>query len=210
MRVLRVTFALLREGPSDDGLIPHLAGLILRAGGTEAIGQSRDYAGTPTSKLRRLRAEGSEIDVVFVHRDADREGAHARRSEVEQAVSAAGVASLVVPVIPVQELEAWLLTDEAALRHVVGRPNGRAALGLPRLATIEKTPSPKEVLRSALLTASETSGRRRVQERRDFEKRRRALLDRLDISGPVRELAAWRQLELDIGSTVAALLARAG
>lgn len=201
----QVTFAFLREGTSDDGLIPHLRTLIIRCGATEAIGQARDYRGTPLNKLRMLRAEGITTDLVFVHRDADRARPEDRRAEIGDAAVDCNLSSSVVPVVPVQELEAWLLTDEQALRQIVGRPNGRAELGLPRLAAIETTPSPKERLKDALLAASGTTGRRRVQERKDFEKRRRALLERLDIDGPVRQLAAWRQLETDIQSAVSNL-----
>jgi len=158
------------------------------------------------TKLERLRAAGIATDLAFVHRDADRAGVHTRRTEISDAAAACGVTSIVVPIVPVQELEAWLLTDELALRRVVGRPNSRVSLGLPRLATIEATPSPKEILKSALLAASETTGRRRTQERSDFEKRRRALLDRLDIDGPIRQLPAWRRLEADIVEAVSTLM----
>ncbi len=201
-----ITFVLVREGHSDDGLIPHLADLIVRSGGIEAIGQPSDYSGTVTNKLRQLDLEDIDIDIVFVHRDADRAGPSARRGEIAQAIEASGCSTVVVPVIPVQELEAWLLVDEAALRGVVGRPMGRTGLGLPKASAIETTSSPKEVLRSALLAASESTGRRRAQETHDFEKRRRALLDRLDIDGPVRQLPAWRRLEADVAAAVATLL----
>jgi hypothetical protein len=59
-------------------LIPHLRTLIIRFGATEAIGQPRDYLGTPLNKLRLFRAEGISTDLVFVHRDADRSGADRR------------------------------------------------------------------------------------------------------------------------------------
>ena len=200
-----VTFVLLREGPSDDGLIPHLATLILRAGGVEAIGQPINYSGTVVNKLRLLMLERDDIDIAFVHRDADRVGPARRRAEIARAIEHAGITAAVVPVIPVQELEAWLLVDASAVRNVVGRPLGRTDLRLPKLAAIEATRSPKEILQSALLAASETTGRRREKEKRDFEKRRRALLDRLDVDGPVRQLPAWQQLESDVAAAVASL-----
>lgn len=205
MPLPRVTFVLMREGPSDDGLIPHLQNLIIRAGATEAIGQPIGKKGTIQERMMQLMAEGAESDLTFVHRDADGVGVSVRREEIVRAASASGIRSTVVPVIPVQELEAWLLIDEFQIRRVVGRPRGRSQLGLPRLASVESTSSPKEVLKAALLAASETTGRRRDQERKDFEKHRHALLDRLDIDGPIRSLPAWRRLELDITSAVAEL-----
>ena len=57
-----ITFVLVREGPSDDGLIPHLADLIVRSGGIEAIGQPSDYSGTVTNKLRLLDLEDIDIE----------------------------------------------------------------------------------------------------------------------------------------------------
>lgn len=202
-----MTFVLMREGVSDDGLIPHLQNLIIRAGADEAIGQPVGKKGTVRERMVQLMAEGTVSDLTFVHRDADSAGPEARRNEIMHAASASGMTSIVVPVIPVRELEAWLLLDEAQVRGVVARPRGRADLGLPRLASIESTASPKEVLKAALLAASETTGRRRNQERKDFEKRRHALLDRLDIEGPIRQLPAWRRLELDVKVAVDALTA---
>lgn len=205
MSARTVTFVLVREGSSDEGLMPHLRALILRGGATEALGQARDFAGTPASKLALLSREAAPTDIVFVHRDADKAGSDVRRSEIARAAASSSLAAVVVPVVPVQELEAWLLTDEAAIRSVVGRPNGVTDLGLPRISAIESTSSPKEILQFALLAASQASGRRRAQEKRDFHKRRRTLLDRLDIDGPVRQLPAWRQLEHDVATAVATL-----
>lgn len=202
-----LTFAFLREGTSDDGLLPHLRDLVVRAGAPAAIGSSRDYRGSTEQRLRQVQAEGANVDIVFVHRDADSPDGEPRREEVRQAAAAVGIPS-VVSVVPVQELEAWLLVDEAAIRHVVGRPSGRTPISLPRLAAIERAASPKEILQTACLTASETAGRRRAREQRDFPRRRLTLLERLDIDGPVRRLPSWQQLEADIEAAVDRVLSR--
>lgn len=198
-----LTFALLREGPSDDALVPHLRELVVRAGAPEAIGSARDYKGTVLEKLERLLKEEAPIDIAFIHRDSDGPSEAARLAEVSAALQALGDrAPLAVAVVPVQELEAWLLLDEGAVRAVVGKPSGRRALSLPPARSIESTSSPKEVLRQACLDASEARGRRLKEERRRFSERRRVLLERLDIDGPIRLLPAWQALERRVGEAV--------
>lgn len=103
--------------------------------------------------------------------------------------------SVPVPIVPVRMTEAWLLLDEALIREVAGRPSGTESLGLPKPLQAESVADPKEVLRSALETASGLSGRRLKQFRRRFSENRRLIFERLDPEGPVRRLSAWRELE---------------
>jgi hypothetical protein len=204
-----VGFAFLREGSSDDGLVPHLRSLIVRCGASEVVGSSRDYKGSIEDRLRSLVAEGSAVSMVFVHRDSDGPDPSARHLEVLAAAGNLNFSSCVA-VVPVQELEAWLLLDEMAIRDAVGRRSGGTPLDLPPLNRIEETRFPKEILKRACLAASETSGRRRDQETRRFPQRRRTLLERLDIDGPVRQLPSWIRLERDIKITMDALARRGG
>src|SRR5690606_34616659 len=129
-----------------------------------------------------------------------------RQQEIADAAMELGCSEMVVAVVPVQELEAWLLTDESAIRSVVGRPNGRSNLGLPPARRIEATSSPKERLQSACLEASEKTGARRKKEQRHFSTRRATLLERLDIDGPVNELPSWRNFIDDLNSAATRLL----
>lgn len=46
-----VNFALIREGTSDDGLVPHLRNLLVKAGVTEAFGSPRNYKGKISERL---------------------------------------------------------------------------------------------------------------------------------------------------------------
>lgn len=206
----RASFAFLREGTSDDGLVPHLGELLVRGGLDQVMGTARDYKGPIGARLQQVAAEEAVVDVVFVHRDTDEPSDAQRRSEIAAAVDeiGEGLQAIVIPVVPVQELEAWLLLDEAAIREVVGKPSKRAPLNLPRRARVEVTSSPKEILKTALLTASETSGRRLKEEKTRFSERRRTLLERLDIDGPIQELPAWEALVRDVDAAVQTLLAR--
>ncbi|WP_217451517.1 hypothetical protein [Candidatus Frankia nodulisporulans] len=145
--------------------------------------------------------------MIFVHRDADREGASARRAEIAAAAAGSGLLEPVVPVIPVRHLEAWLLLSEGEIRRAVGRPKGSAPLSLPSLREVEKKDC-KAILRRALVEAGETSGRRRQKADTEaaFSAYRKILLERLDIDGPVRELPSWRALEADIRTAVSRLM----
>ncbi|WP_425552420.1 hypothetical protein [Isoptericola halotolerans] len=143
-------------------------------------------------------------DLVFLHRDADTEDSGPRLAEVNSAFAEARVAG--VPVVPVQETEAWLLTDEQAIRDVVGRPSGKTPLGLPKLQRIEAAKQPKEILARACVAASESSGKRLRRVRRDFGLHRSTLLERLDPDGPVSSLPSFQRLVKDTTTAVQACL----
>ena len=185
MTARSVSFAFLCEGSSDTELIAHLETLLVHFGAQEAAGMPDTRKGTIPARLRQLLTEeiGTGIDMVFIHRD----------SGVEES----GFPHPLIPVIPVQETEAWLLLDEQAIRDVVAS-KGEQPLRLPKPNAIEGTRKPKEILQKALLAASETSGRRLKKEKNSFSRRRRVLLQRLDPLGAVRGLPSWQCLERDI------------
>jgi len=103
-------------------------------------------------------------DLLFIHRDAEGRSIEERVTEIFAARDEAAQSIALPPVVcvvPVRMQEAWLLIDEAAIRRAAGNPNGTTVLGIPPLRALERIPDPKEVLHSALLDASELSGRRR-------------------------------------------------
>lgn len=204
--MLDLQFALIREGTSDDGLIPHIRDLLVRAGAPAVFGAARQYKGSTKERLQQVLSEPSTPGLIFVHRDADAADPEPRHEEIANAAIELSCSEKVVAVVPVQELEAWLLTDEAAIRAVVGRPNGRPLLGLPAIRNIERTTSPKEILQTACLTASEKSGARRKKEQAQFGSRRATLLERLDIDGPVTSLPSWQRFVNDLNAAAAVAL----
>lgn len=137
-------------------------------------------------------------DLLVVHRDADAVGPEVRRQEVMDAAADHASGVPLVPIVPVCATEAWLLFDEAAIRTVAGKPRGRESLDLRRPRHVENEPKPKDVLRAALVAASEAKGRRRDMVIKRFPDHRRQLLERLDRSEPVTELAAFQQLLRDV------------
>ncbi|WP_315552420.1 DUF4276 family protein [Microbacterium aurum] len=160
-----VNFALLVEGNSDEGLLPHLRQLIVEAGAARASGERVRLHGPLVDRITEL-ASWSTYNLLFVHKDADRPEREPRVGQIAAAVRRSAWNGEHVPVVPVQEMEAWLLVDEAQIRAIAGRPNGRVSLNLPRLGRIENTPNPKEVLKAAYMAACESSGRRHQENAR--------------------------------------------
>ena len=161
-------------------------------------------------RLQQVLDEPGTPALIFVHRDADSVDAAPRRREITDAAGDLGCAERVIPVVPVQELEAWLLTDEFAIRRVAGRPTGRTRLALPSVRNIEATARPKEILEKACLAAAEKSGARRSKEQRQFNVRRATLLERLDLDGPVTKLPSWQRFVDDLNEAAARVLDPAG
>src|SRR5262249_34801620 len=82
-------------------------------------------------------------DLLFVHRDAEKELPERRRNEIRQAIELVSKETSFLPivcVVPVRMQEAWLLFDEPALRRAAGNPNGRMILQLPHLGELEGLP----------------------------------------------------------------------
>lgn len=193
---IRVLF--LREGTSDEGIVRHIETIAVRAGVPVAVtdppfDEHNEQIGSSVSaKLRAVAKVGTRHDLIVVHRDADGAGVEARVAEIAEAVRCEAPGSPFVPVVPVRMTEAWLLTSEQAIRQIAGKPNGKAALGLPSLKRLEQIADPKKVLKEALATASEASGRRLKVLNQRFSQNRRQLLERLDVDGPVTSLPSWQ------------------
>ena len=206
MTARSVSFAFLCEGSSDTGLIAHLETLLVHFGAQEVTGMPDTRKGTIPARLRQLLTEeiGTGIDMVFIHRDSDGPDREGREREIRRGVEESGFPHPFIPVIPVQETEAWLLLDEQAIRDVVAS-KGKQSLRLPKPNAIEGTRKPKEILQKALLAASETSGRRLKKEKNSFSRHRRVLMQRLDPFGAVRDLPSWQCLERDIQRALAQL-----
>lgn len=200
-----ITFYFLCEGTSDEALSDHIETLISRQGVPEVVGISRASGGSVHEKLKALRDEGTPFDMVVVHRDADSHDPGARIDEVRRALTELGIHGC--PLVPVHMTEAWLLVDELAIRSAVGRPSGSESLELPKLHEIERRSDPKAILKSAILTASGTAGRRRKQANTRWSGYRRTLLERLDIDGSVTRLPSWQRFTADLERAVVALCA---
>jgi Domain of unknown function (DUF4276) len=209
---MRIHFVLIGEGSSDDGLIPHLENLCIELGAAEVTGVSPDFQRlekpfrkTTLARLQAALRLEPTANLFFVHRDADSVDPAARHEEIRHAVEQCSLQKPWIPVVPVQETEAWLLLDETAIRRVAGRPKGKRPLDLPRPRQVESLANPKEKLKDALVQASELSGRRLERFRRDFPNHRRLLLQRLTAGGVLSEIPAWLRLREELGRALSSL-----
>jgi hypothetical protein len=195
---------LLGEGSSDRALVQPLRWLL---GQLTPADHAVDWI--DTSRLNKPKGLAARIqaalavapcDLLFVHRDADKEGPEPRRSEIAEAV--AGRIPHVA-VIPVRTMEAWLLIDETALRWAAGRPSGREPLELPPLARLEGLAAPKELLSQVLRTAHGGKGRRAAHF--DESVARKRLADLIEDWSPLLTLPAFQRLEADTRSALQTL-----
>lgn len=193
-----LTCTLVADGSSDRVLVPLLERLL----DEHCPGPYRPPhfaglpAGLPLADRIRQALDLYPCDLLFVHRDAEREDPARRSEEILAALPAIGARPASVSIIPVRMTEAWLLVDEAAIRAAAGNPAGRVALDLPAIARIESLPDPKEVLFTALRNASGLpSGRLR---RFDPQERRHRITELIDDLDRLRRLPSFAHLEEQI------------
>lgn len=211
---MKVRFALIAEGGSEEPLVRTLAELCRRLGSEDVRGQFANdllalyrVGKTLTSQVEAVAHHQPEVNLIFVHRDADSPDDAPVRQHIAACVTVLA-APHVVAIVPIQETEAWLLVNPDEIRRIAGNPNGRAPLGLPKLSQIEAQSSPKELLRQALIRAAKPGRQQRAIRENDkvFGQMRQELLERLDLDGPVTQLTAWQRLLTDIQAAFAQLL----
>jgi Domain of unknown function (DUF4276) len=205
----RVHLVLLAEGQSDEGLLPHLEVLCVEAGADEVTSSAPDFARlkhpvgpSVEERLRTAMLLERDANIFFIHRDADNRDSQPRYQEISRAAQAVGLQPPHVPLVPVQETEAWLLLDETAIRAVASNPRGTQNLNLPKPAQVERVADPKTRLKTALCQASGLHGRRLHRFKRDFSIHRRLLLQLLPTTGPIEIVPAWQRLRADIAAAI--------
>lgn len=156
-------YTLVGDGSSDKRLIP-IINWLLQCHCSSAIAAAwADFTileSPPRSLVAKVAAavELYPSDLLFVHRDAETAPRQQRVAEIVAACTRFASQAF-VPVVPIRMHEAWLLSDEDAIRTAAGKPRGKIALHLPPKASLESHPDPKQALYTALETASELSGR---------------------------------------------------
>ncbi len=202
-------YTLVSDGRADRALMPHLTWLLREHGVEQAIqSEWADLWRLPikprglTEKIIKS-VELYPCDLLFVHRDAEREPLESRVTEIQRAVEDASQFITVPPVVcvvPVRMQEAWLLFDEAAIRRAAGNQNGQQQLNLPRLSRIEGLPDPKRTLCDLLRVASGLSSRRLTRLRvRTYATQVSAYIE--DFS-PLRALPSFNSLEAEIEQVI--------
>jgi len=204
---MEIRYTLLSDGSSDKALIPILNWLLQNYLNDWAI-QSQwadlrrlDKSLRDTFKKRiQLSLELYPCEILFIHRDAEKEAHATRVSEINTAVIQVSPSIPTICVVPVHMTEAWLLFDDCALRKAASNPNGSIALQLPDIKRLEDEPDPKDVLYKILRKASGLSSRRLKRfSASDCTYRVSELID--DFS-PLRILPAFAALESEIKDVI--------
>lgn len=210
----QLTFALVREGSTDDGLVRLIREVIIASAGERinvVMGERRTYGGRPATQVARImQEEGTSVDLLFIHHDSDDRDHTSMAQEIHDAARDFSSPDSVIPIVPVQETEAWLLADEELIQSVIGRRTGlldRSGLGIPELNRIEDTASPKEILHEALVKATKDSRRARKRTRSRLSDLKASIMDFLDIDGPLSALPSWKRFREDTETAVERLLA---
>ena len=205
MQILR--FTLVADGSSDQALLPILVWLLREHFGRIPI--QPDFADlrrlqSPPRELFERIAKGIELypcDLLFVHRDAEREPIEKRREEIRDALERCAMDTPpIVCVVPVRMQEAWLLIDESALRKAAGNPQGRQPLDVPDPKSLEGLPDPKQVLHELLGTASGLGGRRLKRFNRDVGRHVHRVAEHIDDFSLLRELTAFQRVESQVAA----------
>ena len=209
MEELRYT--LVAQGGSDRALLPVLNWLLIENGVRIPIQAAwADLGVLPlpdrpklTDKIERS-LEFYPCDLLFVHRDADREPREKRVQEVHEAVAAIpdGLSPALVCVIPIRMQEAWLLINEGAIKAAAGNRRYAGQLDLPAVNRLESLPDPKSILSQLLIQASDLN-RRRLRSFR-VPKHAERVTEFIDDFSPLRRLSAFAALEEEVSAAIQA------
>ena len=166
-----LTYTLLADGPSDEAITRVIDWLVKDvAPSLTPLPQFADLRGLPRPpKMLHQQIETAlrlhPCDILFIHRDAENQSPSARRAEIQSAVNQVSPVGEHIPVVPVRMTEAWLLSDERAIRGASGNPNGIARLQLPAIARLEELADPKQSLRELLSQAAAIATRLPYRQR---------------------------------------------
>lgn len=184
----QLTWSIVADGGTDLMLVPVIQWAIHRLDPAVEILE-------PEFRKRRggvedfLRTYDSGAMVVFVHRDAESLPLENRLAEFDGVTRAD-----VVPVVPVQMSEAWILFDGAAVAKAAGSP--AAEVIAPAIAEIENIANPKERLDELLLRAAGLpAGRRGRNFKRSIAKRRVSVAAYIADYRPLEGVPAFRRFQ---------------
>jgi hypothetical protein len=206
--MISLRYTLLSDGSSDRALMPILDWLLrLHLPNCPIQGEWADLRHVNKSlrnsfeKKIQLSVDLYPCDLLFIHRDAEKEPRENRVAEIQKALQKINFSTRpTVHVIPVRMTEAWLLFNLAAIRQAASNPNGKIQLELPSLRQLENNPDPKKVLHNLLYQASELTNRRL----RNFPVSERVIrvAELIDDFSPLRALPAFVALETELKTII--------
>jgi len=194
-------YTLITDGTSDKALLPILRWLLIKLGVKVAIQPQWADLGSvknPPKKLHDRMAIAIDMypcDILFVHRDAEREPVENRVIEIRTAekLLVAENTPPIVCVIPIRMIEAWLLFDEPAIRKASGNPNGKQKLNLPNTSRTETIADPKIMLEQIQDIARGLGKHRKKDKIPNIR-----IAEMIDDFEPLRNLTAFQELEKDL------------
>lgn len=215
--------ALYAEGPTDQRFLPLIiqrtAVQILSQRGHTIVDVLEPMLVEPPAKGERdhailavaRRVHGYHL--LFVHADADAPTATAALRQriapgiaLVQAAQQRGetVCPDLVPIVPVQMTEAWMLADRAALLAVMGSPADHHDLAMPvRPQQVEQIADPKQQL-SSIFAEALASRTRRVRRRHRIAELYEPLGRTVDLTA-LAQTPSYQQFVADLTQALIAL-----
>ena len=191
-------YTLLADGTSDEVLMPILGWLIgQHLPDARSVGSfARDFGKVGNDLNSRVRAALNNFpcDLLFVHRDAEMMSREQRIAEINNVMHER--ATPFVSLVPIRMTEAWLFSDEQAIRFAAGNAAGHQKLNLPRRDKWEDLPDPEAVLLDALRVASGRTGR--ALDKFNPQKARHLITPRSESFELLRGISAFDQFEEDL------------
>lgn len=213
-----LVFGLYTEGSTDEAFLPP----VIRSTTLNILAQSQRgdaWDGviilpvkaqgwrTQAEKILAAASQARGYHLLIIHVDADGPVATvARTMRYEPGLtliqqSSDDLCRDLLPIIPIQEVEAWILADKETLRQELATRKSSSELGIPPISQIESTARPKERLDSILRIVNQSRPRRTSIQRGDlYEPMGKAVhLEKL------ARLTAYRQFTTDLTETLAKL-----
>lgn len=160
---MRLTATLIRDGKSDTGMLTPIISWLFNDLYDDIIleMQSEDFKNVAYEIkvgdiLEKIKYVGKEInpDIIFVHRDSEKQGYDARLAEIEDKIKNSNFYDKIVRVIPIRMTEAWLLTDARAICIASGIKDKKKFKQvqdkLPKIGKIEEVSHPKMAIQDII------------------------------------------------------------
>lgn len=197
-----ITYTLLSDGSSDKALMPIIEWTIrqnypkLLIQGAWANLSNLKYP--PKSLTDRISKAINlyPCDLLFVHRDSEKESIEQREEEVIDACKNLPDQfneHRTVAVIPMRMMEAWLLIDEKAVKIAAGNPNSKYMAEIPSLKNLESLSNPKSLLHEKLRQASGLRGRQ--LDRFNVNRAVHLIAENITDFSPLKALKSFQKFE---------------
>jgi hypothetical protein len=139
---MAIKIGIIAEDDSDVDVIKEILGMYL----PQPSFSTKKFVGKGCGKLRAKCAAWTSslstqgCDHILIFHDLDRYDEQELRKELTEKIKPAGIKNTLI-VIPIEELESWLLSDLDALREIFSIKSE-----VKKISDVEKIKSPKEYL----------------------------------------------------------------